>query len=317
MKLIISIPAYNESKTIVEVIKNIPQSIEGIDSIEIVVIDDGSTDDTVQRVKSETRAAVISHGQNRGVGAAFHSGVNYALKNKADILVSIDADGQFNPLDIPKLIDPILEGQADFVTASRFMDKKLIPDMPRIKLWGNKWVAQLISWLTGNKFYDVSCGFRAYHQEALLNLNLFGQFTYVQETFLDLSFKGLRIKEIPIKVKYFPQRQSRVYRGLFDYSINTLKIILKTLRDYRPLRFFGSLGLTLFLAGLIFDSFMLTFFIQTGAFTPHKWVGLTGIFLNVIGLIILVLALIADMLFRIRMNQEKILYYQKKRTYYS
>ncbi|MBU1177535.1 glycosyltransferase family 2 protein, partial [Patescibacteria group bacterium] len=225
MKLFIIIPAYNEENSIVEVIEKIPKNIEGVDEIKILVINDGSTDDTIKKVKLETNASIISHCQNKGVGAAFHSGIDYALEEKANIVVNIDADGQFDPSDISKLINPILKNQADFVTASRFIDNNFIPKMSKTKFWGNKKVACLISWLVKKKFYDVSCGFRAYNKEALLNLNLFGQFTYVQEVFLDLSFKGLRIKEIPIKVKYFSGRKSRIFKGVFHYAFNTLKII--------------------------------------------------------------------------------------------
>ena len=314
--LLIIIPAYNEKDLIVSVIKNIPEFIKGIDEIKVLVINDGSTDKTVQIVQLETEAIVISHSENRGVGAAFHTGINYALKNRADIVVNIDADKQFNPSDIPKLIQPILNNQADFVTASRFIEKEFIPEMPKIKLWGNKKIASLISWLIKKKFYDVSCGFRAYNKEAILNLNLFGQFTYVQEVFLDLSFKGLQIKEIPIQVKYFPKRCSRIYKGAFHYTVNTLKIIFKTLRDYRPLKFFGLIGLIIFFLGLIPDIFVIVYFFQTGGFTPYKAFGLMGIFLNIVGLAILFLSLLADMLYRIRMNQEKMLYYEKKRYYY-
>ena len=315
-KLFIIIPAYNEEDSIVRVIKSIPESINKVSQIRILVVNDGSTDKTVQMIKSETKAEVISHSKNKGVGAAFNSGIDYALKNKADVVVNIDADGQFNPLDISKLIEPILNNQADFTTASRFIDKNFIPKMPKIKLWGNKKVSSLVSCLTNSKFYDVSCGFRAYNKEALLNLNLFGQFTYVQETFLDLSFKGLRIKEIPVKVEYFSERRSRIYKGMFHYAVNISKIIFKTLRDYRPFGFFGSIGLTIFILGLIPDVFVLIYYFQVGGFTPYKAVGFSGIFLNIIGLGIIFLALVADMLYRIRMNQEKSLYYQKKRYYY-
>jgi len=316
MKLFIIIPAYNEEDSIVEVIKKIPKNIEGVDEIKVLVINDGSTDNTIKKVKLETNALIISHCQNKGVGVAFHSGINYALEEKANIVVNIDADGQFDPLDIPKLINPILKNQADFVTASRFIDNNFIPKMSKTKFWGNKKVARLISWLVKKKFYDVSCGFRAYNKEAILYLNLFGQFTYVQEVFLDLSFKGLRIKEIPIKVKYFSERKSRIFKGVFHYAFNTLKIIFRTLRDYRPLNFFGSIGLIVFIIGLIPDVFVMIHFFQAGSFTPYKAVGFAGIFLNIIGLGILFLALVADMLYRIRMNQEKMLYYEKKRYYY-
>ncbi|MFH0820052.1 MAG: glycosyltransferase family 2 protein [bacterium] len=316
MKLLVTIPAYNEEENIIPVIKKIPSSLTGIEQIEILVINDGSTDNTVKKVKEETNAKIISHEKNRGVGAAFQSGINYALEGKFDIVINIDADGQFEPTDIPKLIAPILANEADLVTASRFIDKELIPQMSKIKLWGNQQVACLISRLTGNKFYDVSCGFRAYNREALLNLNLFGQFTYTQEVFLDLSFKNLRIKEVPIKVKYFVQRQSRVCRSILNYAFNILKIIFKTLRDYRPLKFFGWIGLIIFFIGAILTGFIIIFYFKTGGFTPYKAVGFAGIFLDVVGLGILFLALVIDMLYRIRMNQERLLYYEKRRRYY-
>jgi len=318
MKLIILIPAYNEENTIVPTIKQIPKKIQGIDFIEILVVNDGSLDNTVKRVIEETKVKIISHHQNKGVGQAFNTGINYALENKADLVVNIDADGQFDPLDIPKIIEPILSNKADFVTGSRFLDKRFIPlNISFIKLWGNIKIARLVSWLARKKFYDVSCGFRAYNKEALLWLNLFGQFTYVQETLLDLSFKKMRICEVPIKVRYYKDRKSRVYKNVWHYTINILKIILKTIRDYRPLKFFGSIGVSVFIIGLVLDIFIVIFYFNTGTFTPYKSVAFAGLFLNVIGLAILFLALVADMLYRIRINQERLLYYAKKKQYYS
>lgn len=316
MKLLVTIPAYNEEENIISVIKKIPSSLAGIEQIEILVVNDGSTDNTVEKVKEETSAKIISHEKNKGVGAAFQNGINYALKGKFNIVVNIDADGQFEPADLPQLIAPILSNEADLVTASRFIKKEFVPPMPKIKLWGNQQVACLISHLTGNKFYDVSCGFRAYNQEALLNLNLFGQFTYTQEVFLDLSFKNLRIKEVPIRVKYFGQRKSRVCRNILNYAFNILKIIFKTLRDYRPLKFFGWIGLIVFFIGVILTTFIIIFYFKTGGFTPYKAIGFAGIFLDVVGLGVLFLALVIDMFYRIRMNQEKLLYYEKRRRYY-
>lgn len=313
-KICITIPAYNEEKSIKKVIKSLPDFID-----KIIIVDDCSQDKTSETVeqlqKTDSRIILIRHQKNQGVGAAFHTGIDYALENKADILVNIDADGQFDSSDIPKLLHPILNNEADFVTGSRFIRKDNIPNMPKIRLWGNKQIAKIVSYLSKNKFYDVSCGFRAYNKKALLNLNLFGSFTYTQETFLDLSFKGLRIKEIPVQVKYFSNRRSRVYRGAIRYAIDILKIILRTLRDYKPLKFFGWIGLTVFFMGLLLDVFVFIFYLQTGGFTPYKIIGLIGLVLNTIGIIILILGLIADMLYRIRMIQEKLLYYEKRRHY--
>lgn len=312
-KLLVVIPAYNEKETIIQVIKSIPVSIDGIGNIYCMVVDDGSTDNTAELAK-RTGAIVISNYYNKGVGGAFRVGIDEALRMGADIMVNIDGDGQFNPADISCLLKPILTNEADFVTASRFIDKKFIPkDMSKIKIWGNKQVALLIGWLTKRKFYDVSCGFRAYNREALLNLNLFGDFTYTQETFLDLSFKGLRIKEVPIEVKYFKERESKIAKNLFSYTWKILGIIFKTLRDYKPLKFFGTIGISIFAIGVILDIFIFYHYFVFGSFSPYLYVAFTGAFLNAMGLIIFVVGLVTDMLDRIRMNQEKLLYYEKKR----
>ena len=193
MKLVVMIPCLNEEKTIGGVIDQVPRQINSISELEILVIDDGSDDDTAE-ISKEHGATVVSHNRNMGVGKAFRTGISRALKMGADVVVNIDGDGQFNSKDIPKLIKPITTKKADFVTASRFKDDNLVPKMPAIKKWGNRRIARLISLLTGKRFYDVSCGFRAYSKETALRMNLFGKFTYTQETFLDLAFKNLRIR---------------------------------------------------------------------------------------------------------------------------
>lgn len=315
MKLVIIIPAHNEENTVGDIISNVPHQIEGINQIEVVVINDASSDKT-KSVAESAGASVISHVRNLGVGAAFHTGINAALKKKADIIVNIDADGQFNPEDIPVLIKPILKGEASFVTASRFKDPALTPKMPKIKIWGNKRMSQLISFLTGQKFYDVSCGFRAYSKDTALRLSLFGKFTYTQETFLDLANKDVPIKEIPIVVK--EERlygKSSISSNLWKYAAKTSKIIFRSFRDYKPLRFFGLLSLPIFFIGTSLGTFLFIHYLMTGRFSPHKWAGFSGLGLILIGIFLLFLGIVADMLDRIRSNQEEILYYERKREY--
>ena len=200
LRLLVSIPALNEQETLGEVIRAIPRDLPGIVSVEVVVVDDGS-DDRSGEIAAEAGAVVIRHPHSRGVGAAFHSGLAYGISSGADLILSIDADGQFDPADIPALIAPVVNGEADFVSASRFMDPALVPDMPRAKLWGNRLMSHLISRLAGQKFYDVSCGMRCYARNAALQLHLLGRFSYTQETFLNLAFKQLRIAEVPIRVR--------------------------------------------------------------------------------------------------------------------
>ncbi len=176
-------------------------------------------------------------------------------------------------------------------------------------------MSRLISFLSSQKITDVSCGFRAYSREALLNLNLFGKFTYTQESILDLSYKELRLKEIPIKVTYFPERRSRVASNILNYAWNTSKIILRTARDYKPLKFFGFIGIGLFCVGIALDLSLIYHFLNTGSFSPYKILGFAGAFLNATGLTIVAMAMIADMLNRMRINQERILYHEKRKTF--
>ncbi|MDP3990935.1 MAG: glycosyltransferase family 2 protein [Candidatus Nealsonbacteria bacterium] len=312
MKLIIIIPAKNEEATISAVIKGLPAEISGVDEKEVLVIDDGSTDSTAQ-VARETGALVISHLENKGVGAAFSTGIKEALSRRADLVLTIDADGQFDPAEIPSLILPVLEKRADFVLGSRFA--KGSPKMPKIKLWGNKVMAKFISYVASKKISDASCGFRAYSKKALLHLNLFGSFTYTQETILNLSFKGLWIMEVPVTVKYFPGRVSDISGSLINYVFQTMKIILRTIIDYKPLKFFGGLGVLLFSIGAILDIIMFLFFLGTGSFSPHIIVGVSGLIFNFFGLTLFIIGLVADMLNRVRQNQERMLYYQKKKIY--
>ena len=314
MKLAIVIPAYNEQERIRAVVESIPAQLEGIKSIRVIIVDDGSVDGTVKELDG-LDIIVVRHAINMGLGRTFADGLKKAMELGCDSVVNMDGDGQFDPHDIPKLLRPILNNEADFVTASRFRDKTFIPKMPKIKYWGNIFIAKIISWVLGADFKDVSCGFRAYNKEAVLRMNLFGKFTYTQETILDLGNKGMRIIEVPVVVQYFPGRRSRIAASVFWYGWKTLKIILRTVRDYKPLKFFGILGGVIFLFGLLLDMGLIIFYFVHGSLYPYKFIGFAGSFFNILGIIIFFLGLVADMLYRIRMNQEEILYRLKKDEY--
>ena len=315
MYLIVIIPCLNEEKSIGRVIDSIPSDIAGMDKIDVLVVDDGSSDGSVQTAKDHG-AMVVSHPFNMGVGAAFNTGISEAIKLGAEVAVNIDADGQFDPADIPTLVAPVAEGKADFVTASRFKDRGLVPVMPAIKKWGNRRIANLISVLTRQKFYDVSCGFRAYSRETLLHLNLIGKFTYTQETFLDLAFKDMKIKEIPLQVRGEREfGQSRVAGNLWTYALNTARIIFKTFRDYKPFRFFGFVALVLFLISLGLGGFFFLHYFRTGAFSGHLWAGFSAGFLLLFSILFFVTGLLADMFDRVRQNQEKLLYFERRKMY--
>lgn len=315
MKLVIYMPALNEEKRIGTTLQSLPKKLKGIDEIQYLVVNDGSSDNT-KEIAEKNSAIVFSHPTNRGVGAAFHSGVEQSLKMGADIMLSIDADGQFCVEDIPALLDPVLSHKADFTTGNRFHSEGDRPEfMSPVKYWGNKKIANLVSSVAGKKIRDVACGFRAYNRESLLNLNLMGKFTYTQETILDLTYKGFRLIEVPISVKYFEDRTSRVANSIVKYALNTFMIIFRSYRDYRPLSFFGITGIFIFLLGLGFDGFLFWHWMQTGIFSPYKAFGFLGGLLNLIGALTIVMAVLADMFDRQRVTQEKILYFLKKEAY--
>lgn len=314
-KLVIIIPALNEAATIAHVIRAIPAAFPGIAAREVVVIDDGSADQT-PTLAARAGAVVVSHQQNLGVGAAFQTGLKEALKRGADIIVNVDADGQFNPADIPQLLQPILNGQAEFVTASRFARPDFCPQMPAIKIWGNRWMVRIINFITKKSFTDVSCGFRAYSREAALRLTLFGHFTYTQETFIDLAFKGITMAEVPLKVRGEREHgHSRVAHNLWRYGLKTFTIIFRAARDYLPHYFFGLPGLIIFAAGLSSGAFLLYHFIQTGQTYPYRsLVQLSGV-LVIVGFLMLFLSLLADMMHRNRMIAEEAVYHARNAAY--
>lgn len=304
--VVVVIPAFNEEKHINKVIESMPDFID-----QVIVIDDGSVDSTAQ-VALESGANVIRHQANRGVGAALHTGIDFVLDRDFDIMVNIDGDGQFSTSDIIKLIDPIVQDKTDFVTASRFAESYSIPNMPRVKRWGNWLIAHLISFLSGSRFRDVSCGMRAYSKETLLKLNLSGRFTYTHETFLDLAFKHVRIMEIPVKVYYYLNRKSRVSDSIFWYAFRALTIILRSYRDYRPLKFFWITAVFFWIVSLFFFSIILIHYLKTGFFYGQIWSGFVGAFFFLIGVCCFLMGILGDMFFMVSENQEKILFRLKR-----
>lgn len=312
LRLLVAVPCLNEASTIASVVADVPREIAGIAEVDVLVIDDGSTDETAAEAR-RAGARVLSHPRNLGVGKAFHSAVNYAIENRYDLMVNIDGDRQFNAQDIPKVVDPVLSGRADMVTASRFIDASMVPEMPRVKLVGNHLMSRLISGLVRQKFHDVSCGFRCYSREALLQMNLHGAFTYTQETFLDFAVKRMTIVEVPIAVQYFADRKSRVVSSISKYAVHTAKIIFRGYRDYFPLRFFWGIGSLFLLPAVVLAVIFFGHYIRTGFFTGYLFAGFLSGFFMMLATVFFVVGVVADMLDRIRSNQERILYRLKKR----
>ena len=312
-RLLVIIPALNEAATIGTVINAIPRHIPSIDSVEVLVVDDGSTDETA-RLSIDAGAGVLTHARNRGVGAAMQSGLREAMRRGVDFVVNMDADGQFDPTDIPALLRPVIDGEADLATASRFKDANLVPEMPAIKRLGNRWMARIVSIITGQDFCDVSCGFRAFSREAVLRLNLAGQFTYTQEMILLLAFHGLNVIEVPVRVRGVRQYgKSRVASNLVSYAIRTSAIIFGCVRDYRPAWVFNTISLILGFPGFCFAAFFIGHWLIAGTFSPHIWSGFTAAFLLGFAFLLLFFGQVALMLRRIRLLSEEQTYYLRRR----
>lgn len=295
MRLIINIPAFNEEEKIAETIRRIPRKIENIDEVLVQVMDDGSKDKTVDIAKGAGADFVYSNGVNRGIGITFKNAVEYALDNGADIMVNIDADGQFNPNDIEKLIAPILSKEVDMVSASRFGDKEAT-DMPRAKYFLNLMAAKIIGGFLGYKIDDLTCGFRAYSRDTLIRLNIVPGFTYTQETIIDAVGKNLKLKWVPVTVTYFSGRKSRVVKSIFNYVNNSFKIILEAVRDVRPMKFFGFPALIILTASLGFFVYFLVMYLHDFKITPYRNILLMAITLLIVGVQFLIFAFIADMI---------------------
>ncbi len=319
MKLVVFSSCINEEKTIGKVLDLVPKRIKGIDKIEKLVIDDGSTDNTA-KIAREKGAKVFSNGSQKHLAYSFQKAVSRALDIGADLAVNIDGDLQFNPKEISKLVEPIIKQEADFVAGDRFTDmnssKRRKPkDMPASKYYGNILGTYIISKLSGRKFKDVTCGFRAYSREALLNLNINSKYTYTQESFQVLASKKINIKQVPVSVKYYPGRKSRVVLGVFKFITGSALNILRAFRDFAPLSFFGILSLISFSIGLGLSIFLFVHLVRTRSFTPYKFIGFGAIYFISLSLVTFLFGLLADMFDRFLNNQEKVLYQLKKLSY--
>lgn len=314
MKLVVNLPAYNEAEKIANTIQKIPRQILGVDEVFVQVIDDGSSDGTAGIARAAGADFVHSHNMNRGVGVGFRTAVGKALSNGADIMVSIDADGQFNPSDIPKIIEPILKNEADMVSADRFGEHKA-KNIPWAKDFLNRFAARIIGKFLNYRINDLTCGFRAYNRETLLRLTLPGNFTYVQEVIIDAIGKNLKIQWVPVEVTYFDDRESRIVKSVFKYVNNSARIILKAIRDVRPMKFFGAPGLFLIGASAILFLYFFWDYFQNFQITPFRNVILLAVTLLLVGIQFLVFALIADMIKNTRKITEDQMYLLRKQKY--
>ncbi len=247
MKLIIQIPCFNEEKTLEETFNDLPKQIDGIDKIEYLIIDDGSTDNTVQKARELGINHIVSFKQNKGLARGFMAGIDACLHLDADIIVNTDADNQYCGEDISKLVQPILDNKADIVIGERPIDDTEHFSWKKKKLQHfGSWVVRVAS---NTKIPDAPSGFRAYSREAALRLNVVNQYTYTLETIIQAGQNKMAVTSVPIRTN--PEtRKSRLFKSMWSYCKRSASVITRSFMMYKPLKFFCSIGAVLLLIGL-------------------------------------------------------------------
>jgi len=311
-KLIIQIPCFNEETTLPLVLKDIPLSIEGIKIIETQIIDDGSNDKTLEIARNLGVNHIVSYIGNKGLGNAFRCGLENALKNGATILVNTDGDNQYKSADIPKLISPILKGEADIVIGDRETNK--IEYFSIVKKFFQWLGTKVTSTLVGEKeLKDAVSGFRAYSKDALIQLNVTSGFSYVLDTTVQAAYKKIKMVSVPIEINA-PTRPSRLFKNIFQHMRKSSVNILRVYAMYHPLKIFLWLGgITFFLGFIPIIRFLYSyFFIESGGEGKIQSLIIGALFI-IVSSNFFALGIIGDLLSKNRTLIEYILNDKKKK----
>lgn len=292
MKLIIQIPCYNEEDTLKITLDAIPKEIEGADEIEILIINDGSKDKTVQVAHDWGVHHIVNFPKNLGLARAFDAGLKASVARGADIIVNLDADNQYCADDIGKLIKPILDGKADIVIGARPIES--IKHFSLIKKMLQRLGSKVMRLVSRTNVQDAPSGFRAFSRDAAAQINIFDNYTYTMETIIQAQKKGLAVENVPVRVNE-DLRPSRIVKNYFDYIFRSIKTMIRICIIYRPFKFFMALSLLFVAFGFILGIRYLCFF-QMGQGKGHiQSLILCGLSIT-IGFQTALLAVIADLL---------------------
>jgi len=308
VKLIIQIPCYNEGETLDIALGALPREVDGFDQVEWLIIDDGSTDDTVKVARENGVDHVVRFTTNRGLARGFMAGLDACIKLGADVIVNTDADNQYNADDIPKLVAPILRHDADIVVGARPIEdiehfsftKKLLQKL-------GSWVVRMAS---KTDIPDSPSGFRALSRDAAMRMNVFNEYTYTLETIIEAGQKGMAITSVPIRVNE-DLRPSRLVKSIPSYLNKSIVTIVRIFVVYRPFRTFVLIGGTLFLLGFIVGLRFLYFYLEGEGGGHIQSVILSAVLLGM-GFQTILVAFIADLLATNRKLMEDTQYMLRK-----
>ena len=292
MKLIVQIPCFNEEATLPETVRDIPRRIEGVDQVEILIVDDGSTDRTVEVARELGVDHIIRNKNNQGLARTFRNGLDACLRLGADVIVNTDGDNQYCGADIPALVRPILEGRADLVVGDRRTGEvaHFSPFKKRLQRLGSFTVRQL----SGAEIPDAVSGFRAVSREAALRLNIVSSFSYTIEMLIQAGKKHMAIASVPVRTNA-KTRESRLFRSIPKFIERSLTTMVRMYAMYQPLRVFVYIGLTLTALGLLpILRFVWFYFTEGGA--GHIQSLVLGGTLVIVGLVTFLIGLVADLI---------------------
>jgi glycosyltransferase involved in cell wall biosynthesis len=290
MKLMVQIPCLNEEKTLPITLKSIPRKIEGVDKVEILIIDDGSTDRTLEVAKEAGVEHIVRLTKTKGLAKSFMAGIDASLKLGADIIVNTDADSQYRGEDIPKLIKPILEGKADVVIGNRDMEDFSFTKRSLQRI--GSWVVRQVS---KTNVPDTTSGFRAYNREAALRLNVISDFTYTLETIIQAGNKDITLDYISIQTNK-SLRNSRLFSSTWEYLKRSFFTIIRIYTMYQPLKVFTWVGGILSFMGFLLILRFLYFYFTIPGPTGHTQSLVISAILIIIGFQILMIGLVADLI---------------------
>ena len=297
MRVVVQVPCLNEEETLPLVLKSIPKKIPGVDEIIVLIIDDGSTDKTVEVAKKHGVTHFVKHARNQGLGRSFHDGVQKALELGADIVVNTDGDNQYPQDRIGDLVQPVIREEADIVIADRQTNK--IAHFSAGKKLLQRLGSAVVNKAAGTALPDAASGFRAYSRESLIRLNTITRFSYCTETIIQAGNKGLKIVSIPVETN--PKlRESRLFKSTGEHVRKSAVTIIRAYVMYKPYMVFGVLGIILFLLGLIPFARFVILSINDGSTGGHIQSLLVGSLLMISAFLCLVLNVIADL---IRINR--------------
>jgi len=312
-KIIVMIPAYNEEANIGKVIKEIPRKINDTGFVEILVLDDGSTDKTVEVAKKSGADYVESNTKNSGLAFTFQKAMNRALELGADIIVNTDADFQYNQKEIEKLIRPVLYGEADIVSGNRQVEN--LNHMVSSKKYGNIIGSKVVKWCAGYDIKDASSGFRAYSKEAALKLFVMSKHTYTHETLIQAKHKNLKVVEVPVEFRKRKGSDSKLIKSVFSHIKKSMATISRMTLMYNSLKILSYIGGILILLGMFPMGrwLWLTYIINDGG--QHIQSLIFGLLMMLLGAMSILLGFISDLISVNRRLLEEVLYRIKKHDY--